>query len=411
MKTLLALVLSATTFTAAQTSGPTAHNAGPTSAELSMTQAQAAIQNKPGQYLGYNLLATALIRRARETSDPNFYAQAETAVKKSAQLSPKNFETEKIRVSILLGEQDFPAALEAANALNKQVPDDVTVYGLQSEADTALGNYQDAEIAAQWMLNLRPGNIPALIQAAKLRRVFGDLDGSYELFQLAYESTLQSENEERAWLLTQMGALRLTSGKIDAAEKLLQQALDTFPNYPLAMNRMAEVRTVQARYDDALGLLRNCYQSAPRAENLYALAKALHLAKHEAEADRASAEFETKSLQESDKKDNSNRDLVFYYADYAKQPTKALRVAELEYEWRKDVYTLDAYAWALHTAGQNSEAFRQIKAALSVGVRDARIFSHAGEIASKSGDVAAAELYLKRSAEFSISGSEQARTR
>ena len=55
------------------------------------------------------------------------------------------------------------------------------------------------------MLNLRPGNVPALIQAAKLRRVFGDLDGSYELFQLAFESTLQSENDERAWQLTQMG--------------------------------------------------------------------------------------------------------------------------------------------------------------------------------------------------------------
>ena len=400
MKTLFALIVSATTLAAAQTGAPTAPNAKSTPAQLSMTQAREAIQEKPEQYLGYNLLAAALVRRARETSDPSFYAEAATAVQKSMQLTPKNFETEKIRVSILLGEHDFPAALGAANALNKQVPDDVTVYSFQAEANAELGNYQEAETAAQWMLNLRPGNVPALIQAAQLRRTFGDLDGSYELFQLAYESTLQAENTDRAWLLTQMGDLRLNSGKTDDAEKLLQQALDAFPKYPLALKSMAEVRTVQTRSDDALGLLRQCYQFAPRAENLYALAKGLHLAKHEAEANQAFAAFEAKSLEESDKKDNSNRDLVFYYTDQAKQPAKALRVAELEYAWRKDVYTLDAYAWALHTAGQNAEALRQIKAALSVGIRDARFFGHAGEISFKSGDARAAELYLKQAVEL-----------
>ena len=409
MKTLFALILSATTLATAQTGVPTAPNPQHTLAELSISQAQEAIQKKPAVFLGYNLLAAALVRRARETSDPTFYAQAEAAVQKSAKLAPKSFETEKIRVSILLGKHDFPAALDAANALNKQVPDDVTVYGFQTEADAALGNYEEAETAAQWMLNLRPGNVPALIQAAKLRRLFGDSDGSYELFQLAYESTLLTENEERAWLLAQMGDLRLSSGKTEAAGELLEQALNAFPDYPLALSRMAKVRTVQTRYDEALGLLRQCYKSAPRAENLYALAKALRNAKHKAEADQAFADFETKSLQESGNKDNSNRDLIFYYTDYAKQPAKALRVAEFEYAWRKDVYTLDAYAWALHIAGQNAEALRQIKLALSVGVRDAQIFRHAGEISLKSGDIRGAELYLKQAVELDPFDSEQAR--
>jgi len=112
-------------------------------------------------------------------------------------------------------------------------------------------------------------------------------------------------------------------------------------------------------------------------------------------AKRVFAGFETKSLLESGKKDNSNRELVFYYADHAHQPSKALKVAQQEFAWRHDVYTLDAYAWALHVNGQDAEARKQIETALAVGIRDSKIFAHAGEIALKLGDRTAAQNYLQ----------------
>ena len=70
------------------------------------------------------------------------------------------------------------------------------------------------------------------IRAARLRELFGDADGAYEMMDLAYQSTIPTETEERASMLTQMGHFRLASGNIDAAEKLFQQALAAFPNYP-----------------------------------------------------------------------------------------------------------------------------------------------------------------------------------
>jgi Tfp pilus assembly protein PilF len=73
------------------------------------------------------------------------------------------------------------------------------------------------------------------------------------------------------------------------------------------------------------------------------------------------------------------------------------------------VYTLDAYAWALHVNGQDAEARKQIETALAVGVRDAKLFRHAGEIALKTGDVPAAERYLKQSTELNTVDSDQAR--
>jgi predicted Zn-dependent protease len=385
------------------------NSAEPSPAERSIAEAQKTIREKPAQNTPYNRLAASLIRRARETSDPRYYGQASDAVKKSLQLAPNDFETKKLQVSILLGEHEFPAALDAAKALNKQSLDDVMVYGLLTDANAELGNYKDAETAAQWMLDLRPGNLPALANAAHLRELFGDNQGSYELLQMAYDSTPASETEERAWLLTQMGHLRLASGNADAAEKILQQALNAFPNYPFAVGELAEIRTAQKRYDEAVVLFRQRYHSAPRAANMYDLAQALRLAGHESEAKQAFAEFESKSLQESNTKDNSNRELTFYYAGYAKQPAKALKLAEQEYAWRKDVYTLDAYAWALHLNGQEAEARKQIEIALAVGIRDAGMLRHAGEIALQSGDLAAAQRYLKQSAELNTPDSEKAR--
>ena len=68
-----------------------------------------------------------------------------------------------------------------------------------------------------------------------------------------------------------------------------------------------------------------------------------------------------------------------------------------------------AYAWALYANGQYSEARKQIETALAVGIRDAKMFGHAGEISLKAGDKPAAERYLRQAAELNSVGSDQAR--
>src|SRR5204863_635036 len=125
----------------------------------------------------------------------------------------------------------------------------------------------------------------------------------------------------------------------------------------------------QKRYSEAVDLLQQRYKAAPHAENLYDVAEALELAGRHQEAQRAFAEFEAKSQLESVRADNSNRELIFYYADHAHQPAKALAVAQSEYGRRHDVFTLDAYAWALHANGHDPEALKQIQTALEAGIR------------------------------------------
>jgi tetratricopeptide (TPR) repeat protein len=382
----------------AQSAAPQIAKATP--AQLGIARAQAVIDKNAKDYEGYNALALALARRARETSDPSYYAQGQQALQKSFAISPGNYDGERIGVWLLLGNHEFAAALEKATALNKRAPDDVMVWGFLTDANVELGNYNDAEKAAQWMLNLRPGNLPAMTRAAYLRELFGDPDGALELMQMALDSTPPSEAEDRAWITTQMAHLKLAEGKPNQADELLQQALTIFPGYHYALGNLAKVRVQQKRYDEAVALLQTRYKDAPHAENLYDLAVALTKAGHANEANQAFAEFERKSLAETNKADNSNHELIMYYADYANDPVKALEVAQREYARRHDVFTLDCYAWALHVNGQDAAARKQLDMALAVGIQDATMFRHAGQVAMKVGDEAAATKYSKLAAEL-----------
>lgn len=403
----LLLVLSAAAGLAQSPSSLPAVKVSP--AERSMAQAQKLIDKNPKDFEAYNALALALSRRARETSDVAFYARAEDTLQKSFAISPGNFDGERIHVWLLLGKHEFAAALDAARKLNQQMPDDVMVYGFLTDANVELGNYKDAETAAQWMLDIKPGNMPALTRAAYLREMFGDIDGSLELMNMAFDSTPPTEVEDGAWILNQMAHLKLATGKIQDAESLSQNALAMFPGYHYALGNLAKVRIQQKRYSEAVNLLKQRYQAAPHAENLFELAQALQLAGQTEEAEKAFAEFERKSLLETNRADNSNHELIFYYADYANQPLKALEVAQREYARRHDVFTLDCYAWVLHLNGRNQEARQQISTALAVGIRNARMLRHAGEITMALGDQAAAEGYLRQSVELNTAGSGEAR--
>jgi tetratricopeptide (TPR) repeat protein len=352
-----------------------------TPAEIAIQKAQQEIAKKPAYAPYYNALAMAYARRARETSDVACYTQAEETLKKSFDLAPENYEGLKVQTWLLLGRHEFAKAREVSVKLNRQTPDDVTVYGYLADANAELGNYKEAVDAVQWMLNLRPGNVPGLTRAAYLRELHGDFDGAIEFMQQAYDSTPYQELEDRAWLLTQIAHIHLAAGHIAEAEKFANGGLGLFPDYHNALGILGQVRMEQKRYDEAAALLQKRHVAAPHAENLFAVGEALHHAGRREEAARAFTEFERQALAESNSADNANHELMAYYTDYAHQPEKASRIAERELTRRHDAYTLAAYAWSLAATGDYSRAETQMQKALAFGLKDPRVLEHARAIA------------------------------
>jgi tetratricopeptide (TPR) repeat protein len=240
-----------------------------TPAQQKIAAARKAIEQNPDRYDAYNQLALAQARRARETADPKYYEEAQRSLEESLRLSPENLEAERIRVWILLGKHEFGRALEHATALNKRIPDDVMTYAFLTDANVELGNYKDAERAAQWMLDLRPGNVPALTRAAYLRELFGDTEGAIDFMQDAYQRTPYAETEDRAWTLTQLAHLHLTTGRLQSAERLLQSALSLYPDYHYALANLGKLRMMQRQSTEAVQAFRDLYRVAPHPENLY----------------------------------------------------------------------------------------------------------------------------------------------
>ncbi len=353
-----------------------------TPAETSIQKAEQQIAKSPGHYAYYNELAMACARRSREISDVSYYAKAEEALKQSFAIAPDNFEGLKVRTWLLLGGHEFAAALESATKLNAQNPDDVTVYGYLVDANAELGNYAEAVKAAQWMLNLRPGNVAGLTRAAYLRELHGDLSGAAELMQMAYDATAFHQFEDRAWLLVQLAHIALLSGDLARAEGYSNSALELFPGYHYALGVLGQIRMAQKRYGDAVKLFQQRYEAAAHAENLYALAEAYERAGESTLAATAYSEFERKAVAESGIADNANHELIAYYCDVAKKPQEALRIAREELKRRHDVFTLDSYAWALAASGDYPAAARQIRKALATGIKDPNIARHAETIAA-----------------------------
>jgi tetratricopeptide (TPR) repeat protein len=369
----------------------------PSPAGRAIAEARRFIESNPTEASGYNALGMALARRARETADPGFYDQASEALRKSLELAPDNFEARKLEVWLLLGKHEFESALKLAKQLRGRAADDPAVYGFIADACVELGKYQEAEEAAQWMLDLGRSSVPGLTRAAHLREIFGDLEGAAELLLSAYERLDPLQVEDRAWVLTHLAHVRLLAGQLDAAEGLLGEALRQFPGYHYAQFHLARLRTMQGRHADALELLRERYRSAPHPENLFDLAAALHRMKRRSEARKAFRDFEEAARRESESADNANRELIFYFADYAKQPEQGLALARREIARRRDIHTLDAVAWVYFRTGDFAGARREIEAALKAGTRDARILYHAGAIAAAQKDYTAAARYLSDS--------------
>ncbi len=353
-----------------------------THVQQTMAAAEAAIRKNPKNAEGYNDLALAFVQRARETSDPKYYRQADEALGSSLKLAPDNFAGQKVRVLILMGRREFVKASELAKALNGRVPDDVPVYGLVANAAIELGDYKDAEVAAQWMLNLRPPTAVSLLPAARLRELFGDVEGALEFLNTALRMTGSRETLERAQILIQIARLSLAAGKMEAAEKVLRQTLSSMPDYHPARAALARVLSARQQHTEAIALWRRECEDLPHARNYYGLADALEQAGRREEAASAYADFERRARVLISSADNANLELIFFYAGSGQKPEEALRLAKGEIEHRHDVYTLDAYAWALYAHREYAEARQQIEKALALGIRDSGMLHHAEAIHS-----------------------------
>jgi Flp pilus assembly protein TadD len=185
------------------------------------------------------------------------------------------------------------------------------------------------------------------------------------------------------------------AGKFNEAEQRCALALSLQNNYPPTLLLQGRILLRQSRFGEAVDALQNAVKLNPLPEYQWTLAEALRAAGKENEA----SEVEAQLCQRGASSDP--RTLALYLATRHESPETALRLARAELESRSDVFTHDALAWSLAAAGKLTEAHTEMQRALVEGTQDARLFFHAGIIASQAGQPADAECWLRKASELS----------
>jgi tetratricopeptide (TPR) repeat protein len=356
-----------------------------------MQRAETLIEKFPNSPVGYTQLASIYAKKARETGDFSLNSKAETAVAKALEVEPADATARKLQASLALTFHRFSEALELGTKLQQQFPNDSFVYGVLTDANAELGLYEKAVDAVQKMIDLKP-DTASYARAAHMRSLYGDHNGSVEMFKSAARSADPSDKEAQSWCLVQLGDELWRNGKYGEAETVFDEALINFPNYYLAVAAKGKVRAARGDLAGAEKFLADAQNRVPNAEMTVLLQEVYTLAGDSERADQQAKLLE--AVEEKLAQAGDQRQLALFWADRDTRLNDALVIGEREYQARKDIYTADVYAWCLYKTGRTAEAKKIIGEAMRLKTKDARILYHAGMIDAAAGDTIAAKKNL-----------------
>jgi tetratricopeptide (TPR) repeat protein len=328
--------------------------------------------------------------KARRSYDPGYWRLAEQCGLCMAARRPHSPEA-----LLLLGHVlDSLHRFHEAETMARELVDTRGLYldwGLLGDALMEQGRLGEAIDAYQRMIDLKPGP-QSYSRGAHVRWLKGDLPGAIELARLAARASGLGDPDSLAWSYSRLALYELQAGDAQQALATCDLALRAQPDHAPALLARGRILLGGGDLDGAVQALRRAAALDPLPEQRWMLAEALRSAGREEEA-RAE---EARLVREGPASDP--RTLALFLASRGREPETALRLADRELETRADVFTLDALAWALHANGRTKEARAVMQRALAEGTADARLFYHAGVIAARANDRAAAHRWLGRAA-------------
>jgi len=377
--------------------------------DAEITTAQKAIEKSPNAAKGYNKLAVAYIRRARETGDFSLNANAQTALDRALEIDPQNYDAQKLKASLLLTFHRFPEALEAGKKLQAVNPRDAFIYGVLTDANVELGNYDEAVEAVQKMVDTRP-NMESYARVAQVRSLHGDSVGAIEAFSLASRVADPGDKEAQSWCLVFLGYEYLKVGRFAEAEKQIDAALKILPDYHLALAAKGHARAAAGDYENAIKFFSQTQTRVPTTEVVIALGDVYTKTGNQ---DKAAEQYKLAEFIEQKLGNLDQRRLALLWADQNIKLDEALLIATREYAASKDVYTADIYAWCLYKKGNLSAAKTAITEAMRLKTKNALFLYHAGMIEKGLGNNKAAADYLQKALQlnpaFDVLQAENAR--
>jgi tetratricopeptide (TPR) repeat protein len=339
--------------------------------------------DRVAEQLGYHFVA-----RARLTNDPGYYTVAERAAACVETVRPDDPAALLLRGHVLHQMHRFAEAEAAARRLIAQ-REFVLDFGLLGDALMEQGRLAEAADAYQKMIDLKPF-YQSYTRAAHLRWLRGDLDGAIALMHQAVKSASPRDPESVAWAYARLAAYAVQAGRLKDANGFVESAFQYVPDYAPALLVRGRALLAERKDEEAADVLARAARLNPLPEYQWVLADVLHGLHRDDEASTVEKEIVAAGAAADP------RTLALFLATRAIDPARALDLARRETGNRRDIFTLDALAWALAAAGELEEASAVMATALAEGTEDGRLFVHAAVIAASRGRHADAARWARK---------------
>ncbi|MBO0797311.1 MAG: tetratricopeptide repeat protein, partial [Blastocatellia bacterium] len=247
-------------------------------------------------------LGWSFIEKARQSFDPGFYKLAEQSAfcldsmkdaarpensKAAGQSAEQPLSTSKsihaaallLRGHALDNLHHFSEAEKIAREL-VEIRGMAYDFGLLGDALMEQGKTDEAALAYQKMMDLRPGP-QAYGRAANLRWLKGDTDGARALMQMSAQAAGEGDPDSAAWAWTKLASYELQVGDMKRAQVICDEALHTQADYAPALLARGRILLAENRNSEAIPVLEHAAQLNPLPEYQWALADALRAANRE----------------------------------------------------------------------------------------------------------------------------------
>lgn len=391
-------------------------------------------RQSPEDFANLTMLAQLYIREAREGGGMESYGKAERTLREALRLYSGHLPAKALLAAVLTAQHQFVDGLELAEQVLESGEKDTRLMALATMGDAyiELGRYEDAEEAYAKLAKESTAS-PVLARRAHLAELRGKPAEALKLLRQAAKleqgDVLVPANA--AWYHVQAGDLLFRMGKLDEARKEYDSALARLDNHEPALRGLGAVYAAKGQDARAISYYQRALPLAAEPANVHGPLGDLYLRAGQPELARCHHRKVAHLLEHLHAHSHSHdhgvathshdagaehvhgRVLSIFLSDHGIHLPQALELARQELEVRRDIYTLDALAWALYKNGEFAEADAVMKDVLRLGTRDPLLLYHAGMISAGAGERSAALGYLKSALKinpgFSPLGAEEAR--
>jgi tetratricopeptide (TPR) repeat protein len=342
-----------------------------------ITELQQRLRAVPSDWRSFASLGLAYVQQARVTADPTYYPKAEGVLTRSLDLNrDENFVGLTGLGALALARHDFAGAFKWGKEARAVNPYNGNVYGVIGDSLVELGRYAKAFRTIQRMVDLKP-DLGSYARVSYARELQGDVRGAIQAMRLALGAA--GTPEDASWLSYQLGELYWNSGRPDRAAVYYHRALQFDATFLPPRAGLAKAAWARGDVARAIAGYRWVVARYPLPEyvialgDLYTLAGRPHAAASQHDLLRAEERlYRSNGV-------NVDLELALFDADHGR-PKAGLTAARAEWRRRHSVQVADALAWALYRNGRSEAAVPYVRRALSLGMRNALFFFHAGMI-------------------------------